>query len=158
MKIEPSADQTEPSLVDYGIAPVRFEKIYYGERRVHCNGVVWVEETTFSGEAHAAVCLTSRRVLPFHLIGVYDPPSFCWGYTGYQRDVAVVVAVLDRLTLEGETANGRVLYRERQAVVLQAPATVQLHPEHFVEKLPADFKFYWNHLSASQQFELPFDV
>jgi hypothetical protein len=76
----------------------------------------------------------------------------------YERNVAVVFAMLDRLTLEGEKANGRVLYRGRQAVVLQAPATVQLHPEHFVEKLPADFTFYWSHLTISgSQFELPFD-
>jgi hypothetical protein len=75
----------------------------------------------------------------------------------YQRNVAMVFAVLDSLTLEGETANGRVLYRGRQVVVLQAPATVQLHPEHLVERLPEDFKFYWNHLTARQQFDLPLD-
>jgi hypothetical protein len=76
----------------------------------------------------------------------------------YHRKVAVVLVMLDRLTFDGETANGRVLYRGRQAVVLQAPATVQLHPEHFVERLPSDFKLYWNHLNfPGRQFELPFD-
>lgn len=76
----------------------------------------------------------------------------------YQRNVAVVFAMLDRLTLEGETANGRVLYRGRQAVILQAPATIQLHSEHFVERLPTDFSFYWNHLTAAgPQFEFPLE-
>jgi hypothetical protein len=76
----------------------------------------------------------------------------------HRREVALVFVALDRLTLDGEAANGRVLYRGRQAVVLQAPATVQLHSEHFVEKLPGDFKFYWNHLTVNgPQFELPLD-
>ncbi len=76
----------------------------------------------------------------------------------FQRDVAIVSVVLERLAFDGETANGRVLLRGRQAVILQGPARVQLASDHFIEKLPTDFRFYWSHLgSSSPQFEFIFE-
>jgi hypothetical protein len=105
MKIESSTDQTEPTPPEYGVIPLRFEKTYYGERRQHCGGSVWVEETSFSGEGHAAVCLVSKRVLPFYLDGVYHPPSFSWGFAGFgaeQLAFALLSDVLGDTTLAQE--------------------------------------------------------
>ncbi len=105
------------------------------------------------------VIRAASLVLPDNSTVHKDELYFEGKLLAHRREVALVFVVLDRLTLNGETANGRVLYRGRQAVVLQAPATVQLHFEHFVEKLPNDFKFYWSHLIVSgPQFEFPFDL
>jgi len=74
----------------------------------------------------------------------------------FTRRIAVVWVELGPLPVVG-TAEGRVLFRGRPAVVLRGPATVQLHSSHFIEKLPTELNHYWNHLSAPDpQMELPF--
>lgn len=73
----------------------------------------------------------------------------------FARHVAVVFVELESLPFDG-AAEGRVLFRGESAVFLQAPATVQLHPSYFVERLPADTNSYWHHLSAiDPQMRLP---
>ena len=74
----------------------------------------------------------------------------------FNRRIAIVFANLDPLPFEG-TAEGRVLFRGIPAVILRAPATVQLHHSHFVERLPVDEKSYWQHLiEVDSQMQLPF--
>jgi hypothetical protein len=105
------------------------------------------------------VIQASSLVLPDNTAVQKDELYFEGNLLAYRREVALVFVELGRLTLQGETANGRVLYRGRPAVILQAPAAVQLHADHFVEKIPKDFQFYWNHLILSgRQFELPLDL
>jgi hypothetical protein len=88
-----------------------------------------------------------------------DGPLFLEGkLLSFRREIGVVFVTLDRPALEGDTANGRVLFRGQAAVIIQGPATVLLDASHFVEKIPNDPKLYWNHLTASgSQFDLPLD-
>jgi hypothetical protein len=73
----------------------------------------------------------------------------------FRREVGVVFVSIDRPDA-GNTANGRVIFRGRGAVILPGPATVQLHQEHFIEPIPADSRLYWSHLGATgPQFNLP---
>jgi hypothetical protein len=75
---------------------------------------------------------------------------------GYSRRVSVVFVVLDFLELDGKPARGRVIYRGRGAFVLQGPAVVELHFQHFVESVPEQSPFYWEHLTrVDRQWELP---
>lgn len=73
----------------------------------------------------------------------------------FTRQVGVVFVSLDALPFAGG-AEGRVLFRGRPAVILRAPARVQLHPSQFVEKLPANEEVYWSHLTTRDgQMGLP---
>jgi hypothetical protein len=87
---------------------------------------------------------------------VHREPVFVEGtLREFTRQVGVVLVSLDALLFAGG-AEGRVVFRGRTAVILRAPATVELHPSHFVEKLPANEEVYWSHLAALDgQMELP---
>ena len=105
----------------------------------------------------ANVIQAANLMLPDNSMVHRDELYFEGKLLSYRRDVAFVFLALDQSAFAGEGANGRVLYRGRQAVILHGPATVQLHPDHFIEKLPSDSSFYWDHLRiVGPQFEFSF--
>lgn len=108
----------------------------------------------WNGEPH--VIDLRKLTLPDGTKVDHDPVHAEGVLRTFTRRVAVVCVELDALPLEG-TAEGRVLFRGRPAVILRGPATVQLHGSHFVERVPVEQNRYWNHLSSlDAQMELPF--
>lgn len=76
----------------------------------------------------------------------------------FRREVAIVFVFLGRPDAAGDTANGRMVYRGKAAIILPGPATVQLHQDQFIEMIPTDGRLYWSHLGATgPQFNLPLD-
>ena len=124
---------------------------------VGCSVRVRAESLIFNrwnGEAHPVT--TGNLILPDGS-GIHREPVFVEGtLREFTRRVSVVFVELDPLSFTG-AADGRVLFRGSPAVILRAPATVELHRSHFVERLPADVNAYWKHLSTvDPQMDLPF--
>jgi hypothetical protein len=99
----------------------------------------------------------SALILPDNTAVDRDEIYFEGKLLGFRREIAVVFVSIGKPDADS-TANGRVAFRGRGAVILPGPATVQLHQEHFIERIPTDSIFYWSHLgSTGAQFNLPLD-
>ena len=73
----------------------------------------------------------------------------------FTRQVGMILVNLGPLSFDG-SAEGRLLFRGRPAVILRGPATVQLHSSQFLEKVPTDNEVYWSHLTSGDgQMNLP---
>ena len=100
----------------------------------------------------------SSLVLPDNSTVDNDDLFFEGKLLAFRREVAVVIVLLGRPVISGDSANGRVLYRGKTAVILPGPATVELHRDHFIDKIPSESRLYWAHLRTSgPQFNLPFE-
>lgn len=64
----------------------------------------------------------------------------------FERRIGVVFVVLDALSYREAVPEGWVTLRGRTAVILHAPATVELASPFQVERLPSDPVAYWRDL------------
>jgi hypothetical protein len=107
---------------------------------------------------------TAPRFIPVRTLYLPDNgqpetvPVFFEGHLKrFDRQVGVVIVLLDERNSEKAVAKDTVYFRGKTAVILQGPALVELSFPFQVERLPRDPENYWRDIRfPSVQFELPF--